>query len=585
MLRLLLVCLLALALAGCEYPGGIFSEGGIFGPDPSSSTDDTTDTGTDTGTDDSTTEDSTTVQDGTDEGSDDGLVDEIIAVSVSGGLVLALDSSGTIIAVEDTSDRAPGLDRDGDGVADSYAVRLRRVPLGEPLRLFVIADGLLAPVQFRVGSTHGNRLLLVAGGPVDLGFLVMPERGGESAQGQWRVGENPTVGLLGSFDRIPIGVNRPPTAGLSAAELNRRGVGALRAGWWIGARTYFAAATRRLAGQVSNQADRARFFHALSRVGSLTADTLSDGVAMPATRLGDLLDRFGYPDDASRASLAALARPERLADGAPTGAELQTFVATVVAGEIDAAIVELDQVSPTFQAEFGFPDLTDGPSESVQVDYSDVLILRGLYRAMLSVALLQRNYDLDLDFTRWSGLADLDIEGVLERYPGFLSLVDDPVGNRPAEWSLRAGLRDLRDGLLAARDEVAGGDPQDDELFALVDGHVRLPALLTPAPVTFSEPLIAALQASLDGPAPVPTDGPGQRAAALLDLGVLFRGLDFRNPSPGLLPPFDGNRPVGSGPDPTLQGLFGDGRGVAAVVDAIARWWPFADRRPAAGSD
>ena len=596
--QLLLAVPLTVTLTACEFTGGgIFDPGGLFAVAADNGTGTTTGTTTGTGTSTGTGSTSTgststgststgststgTTSTGSVSTSSSGT--SSITGTVSGTIIIAVDANDKVIDVYDTSGRARDVDRDGDGRAESFSIRLQGIPVGEAVRVFIYTDLELVPIWFTNGGSRSNQLVLNDVGSIDLGLLPKPTSAGERVFSEISPVVSGVASLTSTSTVVPAGVNIPETDGLSLQQLNQRGLWALKDGWILGARTYFAAADVLSADTVSNAADTARFFHAVSRVVALGFDTLSDGDASDRQRLGDLLDLFGYAADDSRANLATLKPPARLPDSAPRGRELQSFASEVVAGELSAAIAGLDRVSAQFLAHVEFPRMRDTLAQGMEVDYSDVLVFRALFKFAQSLVKLQQAYDLDVDFGDVAGVDGITIESVLEQVPGFLSLKPTSAADRAAARDyFIAALADLETALQVMRIEAAAGDDQTDELFGYVQQTLDIPAVFSLDSVPTPLDLVTRLRTSLDGPTQVfsytPAEG-GPVETLLLDIGAVFLGVDLRSPTPGLLPAFDGNHPVGSLPDPSLQGVIGtqgfnlnrdrDGNGTADILERV----------------
>jgi len=171
----------------------------------------------------------------------------------------------------------------------------------------------------------------------------------------------------------------------------------------------------------------------------------------------------------------------------------------------------------------------------------------------------------------------------LAQVPTFLSLKPESAADRAAARAyFGAALADLETALQVMRIEDAAGDDQADELFGYTSDTLDIPGAFGLDSVDTPLDLVARLRASLDGPVDLisytPADG-GPVETLLLDIGALLPGVDLRSPTPGLLPAFDGNHPVGLLPDPSLQGVLGsrgfninrdrDGNGTADILEHV----------------
>ena len=304
---------------------------------------------------------------------------------VSGTTVLAVDQNGDIVSSDDTAGRTPDIDRDGDGVAESYSITLSSIPVSTEIRVYLISGGNVYPIYFDSdldGIPDTNVFSLDSVATIPLGFMDI-DSGIAGQDGRAIPATSPlastSVAAGTANPVIPMGINTPDTTGLSLSELNAKGLNALGDGWVLGAKTYFAEANAVAGSSTSNDADTARFFHALSRVLALGFDTLSDGDSSDLGRLGDLLDEFGFANDELRSNPDLLTAPASLPAAAPTGDDLQNYLYDVVRPEIQAAVNDLGSISADFNVQWDwFVD-----DALVETDYADALFLSALYKSGL----------------------------------------------------------------------------------------------------------------------------------------------------------------------------------------------------------
>jgi hypothetical protein len=470
---------------------------------------------------------------------------------VSGTTVLAVDQNGDIVSSDDTAGRTPDIDRDGDGIAESYSITLSlsSIPVNTEIRVYLISGGNVYPIYFDSdldGIPDTNVFSLGSVATIPLGFMDI-DSGIAGQDGRAIPTTSPlasTSAVAGTANPvIPMGINTPDTTGLSLSELNTKGLNALGDGWVLGAKTYFAEANAVAGSSTSNDADTARFFHALFRVLALGFDTLSDGDSSDLGRLGDLLDEFGFANDELRSNSDLLTAPASLPAAAPTGDDLQNYLYDVVRPEIQAAVNDLGSISADFNVQWDwFVD-----DALVETDHADALFLSALYKSILASIASQRAYDLDADIAAAvNPLLDSDItndtsaETIFSNETSFLSLRDTAkLAEARDHLNAEAGaLEDLLAALLAVQAET---DPQDNDLITLGLTQAEIDQ-----EVLTLQGEISAIQASInDG-----TSNP------ILNLEQFFSGVDFRSPS-DILPVYIGNTVV-SYPDPTLGGLTTD---------------------------
>jgi hypothetical protein len=318
-----------------------------------------------------------------------------ISAIVAGTTVLVVDEHGAIIAIDDTDGREPDRDTDGDGIADGYSITLTDLPLNVPIRVFVISAGSIAPLTFETGSESAslaNVFRFASRGRLELGLVTIEDADGPVAVAQFNPADDELITGAARVDVLPLGINEPPTSGLSLAELNQRSLTALRDGWLGGARTYSAAAVALAGNSVSNDADLARVTAALARVGAALTDTPSDDDFAQLERLGDLLDAFGVADDRRRGSIQAIAVPDALPVDSPSGNPVRDFAYDVLGAELLAATQLLDATSTSFEF-----DLSEAGGAAIEIDHGEVLVARALFSATLASISTLAAHDLDAD--------------------------------------------------------------------------------------------------------------------------------------------------------------------------------------------
>jgi len=302
----------------------------------------------------------------------------------------------------------------------------------------------------------------------------------------------------------------------------------------IEARDICVAAVNSYESIVSNDADTARFFAALSRVATLWYDQTSDGD--PNNGLltaGDILDAFGCSNsgrDPENPDIAIC--PDVLPPNSPTGGELQTFIKNVVRPELEGAIENLSNVSQSFNINWIEP--IDGTT--VESDFGDVLAAKAIFKSLLASIIIENSYNLDGDFdlkhpyTFGAFLAD---------NPNFLKLV-----NSSELSSVQNYLIGASNDVLSAIDWIqAETDNQNDDFINLLDQ--------TSAEINEAKTHINEFKTSLTGPITIYDYDNKTQKIATVNLSNFFVGIDLRS----LLPTYSGDIP-GYFPDPTFNGIW-----------------------------
>jgi hypothetical protein len=470
--------------------------------------------------------------------------DGIISGVVKGTIILAVVND-EIVASEDTSERIPDVDKDGDGINESFSFTLTGIPLDSDVRIYLVVKGGIFPLYFDSngdGAADTNTLSLACETSVNLKFVDtdVEDEGGRGIPENNPI-KNLCVEAAVENTNIPNSLFEPNTSGLSLSQLISRGLDALKDGWVLRANTYFKAAEALAESSTSNEADTARFFYALTRVAALGFNTYSDGIPdNDLHALGDILDGFDSPsDDTKRSNLAAISFPDPLPDDSPTGSDLQGFLINDVLPEFQGAITNLDAVSESFNKNWIEP--FDG--EFVESDYGDMLFFKAMFKSALASIFAQSAYNLDaaIDDTVNN---DKTIEQFLIDEPDFLTLTAAP-GNdlNSAKNTIDDGLDDFNAAIVWMDAET---DLQDDDFINLGDA--------TSEEINQAMADIVDAKNSLNEPTVV-NDNKDPDDGFELDMSVFFEGLDFRNPS--FLPTFSENDPVGLFPDATFGGTFG----------------------------
>ena len=97
-----------------------------------------------------------------------------ISGSVSGTTVIAVDDRGDVIASDDTAGRPPDLDRDGDGIPESYSFTLVGIPAEANFRIYLVTGAGVFPMYFDSdgdGVPEANVLSLTSVTDIFLGYV------------------------------------------------------------------------------------------------------------------------------------------------------------------------------------------------------------------------------------------------------------------------------------------------------------------------------------------------------------------------------------------------------------------------------
>ena len=383
-----------------------------------------------------------------------------ISGSVAGTTIIVVNSSGNIVATSDTAGRSPDVDTDSDGSLDAFSFQLSSIPLTENLRVYLVTGGGIYPMYFDTnndGVSDSNVFELGSAhvGPLVLGFIDITIEDGRAIPSS-SPNNAADVTSAGNIPEIPLGINEPPTSGLTIAELNTKGKNALASGWVLGAKTYFLQAADLASNSSGTDEDTARFLLALTRVAALGFDTLSDGSELDMGRVGDLLDLFGFANNEVRGNWALLEVPAPLPNDSPTGNDIRNFSYDVIRQELQAATENLDEISETFDTEFTH----DG--EVFNADYGDALFFSGLLNSVKASMEIQQAYNLDVDIDEIYN-DELTIEDVRTRDS---TLLGSPKPENLAEAKVSLSLALAR--LESAIDFIDGEtDDQSDDLITL----------------------------------------------------------------------------------------------------------------------
>ncbi len=442
---------------------------------------------------------------------------------VEGTIIVAHNPDGSPYATESSTD---GQLPDSSG---HFPFILRGLPANFPVMISLIEDGRVFPMYFDDGI---NRIILDDEElTLDLDLVTSDENGRATPFFNLLTKD----GVTGNGENTEFTEVRPVTAGLTVKEAIDKGEDVLRNGWLTGANIYFERAiTSIVSSTTTSDADYARFMYALTHTISWITATQSDGYPGDLNRVGDMLDQLGAPIGETRINLDSIQIPDNLPVDSPTAIEYQNFLYDIPRDNIQKSIEQLEEISDAFQKTVDNP-LAD---EVMEVDYGDVLILRAALRMLVASIDFQQAYNLDVDIDAEQE-ADTTIEALLEVHPDFLALRDntDP-------------LADSKQNIESALDELEAGIN-----FIALETDSQIDDFITIDPTEIAEALDWVAQAKLAFSTGEYTADEFTPDEFTLSIFTLFNGVDFRNPTPGLLPPYIGDN-RGCFPDESLGGLI-----------------------------
>ena len=475
----------------------------------------------------------------------------LLAGVIESGSILLVDNLGTVLNAESAFGRAPDGALGQGGFSESYTFSFSNVTPNRKLRLYLIDESRIHTVFFAGNSgVKSNVFSLKEGVTIDVGLISWEALDNSGASSQLNLFANPGVVAHPAILRIPIGVEKPPVAGLENPELLRAGMGALFSGWIGGANTYFGRVITTTSPGSSAEANTARFFGAFSTLAAFSSELISDGNPSTLNRVGDVLDLIGVPDDIGRGSVNWIDVPDDWNRDAVSSEKLRDFVKERGDSDLARAVALLDQVKPSFRITWNRPDV----NTSVENDYGDAQFILGILRMVQASVAMNEAYNFEFDV---KGLAetntddfrsnDQTVESVLNRNPQLLSLKDRSRLVKSRELILLA-IANLENSLRVIQSET---DNQDDDL-------VRVSSVEA-GEISRTRAYLSGVKQSLTGGGffSAADSGGDKSKDLILDLQTFFTvGVDFRKDN--LLPAVIGNELDDRQPclpDPTFNGV------------------------------
>ena len=343
-----------------------------------------------------------------------------------------------------------------------------------------------------------------------------------------------------ALQKVALGLESLPD--MTVGQINNAALSALKNSNLPGAKYLFDQAVSKV-GSGTSQADKdtAYFFRGVTRVLVFLADLSSDrDPSNGLQRVSDLIEAFGCVAGPTVDYLSSWNRvecPTSSPTGAPDGNAIQTFLYGPFRDELLGALDDFSHVSTGFDLNWNAQPGDTG----IDNDYSDVLVLKGLFEALISQVEFIGAFNTDVDIHDADVNPPASYQAFMANHPNFLHLVS---GGRltAAKNHLDQAFADLDAGIQSIRNET---DDQSNDFINLqgtptadVDAFLRV---------------LSRGRTSLGGTAVgVKMDTTAGYKAFNLTLSIFFSNLDLRNQ----WPPYTGDLP-GFFPDPTLNGAIG----------------------------
>jgi hypothetical protein len=314
-----------------------------------------------------------------------GPIGEINGITSGATVIAVVDDE--IVACEDTSGTISETAGYGDLMDELYAFAFTDIPVLRDIRIYLSVKGEIFPMYFDSdgdGNPDTNVFSLTSDTNVSLGYLDIndTDQNGRAIP-ELNPAANPHVSAGIENTDFPDCLNQPDTSELTLNQLVTQGLDALKAGWVIRAKAYFEDAEDQAGSSISNEADTARFFYALTRVAVLGLESYSNEIPDSCLNtLADILDAFSFPAEDRRSStLDAIFLVDPLPANFPDAAGRQSFMNDVVVPEIEGALGNFDAVSEEFNRQWTEPN----NKEIVNSDYRDVQFFEAAFKEALAL--------------------------------------------------------------------------------------------------------------------------------------------------------------------------------------------------------
>lgn len=360
-----------------------------------------------------------------------------------------------------------------------------------------------------------------------------------------------------------------------------------------------------LAGEtLSNTADTARFFGAISRLASLGVDTVADGSLDGLNDFNDVLDALGVPADATSRDWSNLIKtPETCVDvvgpyytyqdctpnlpaTAPRSGEILTLLDNKINTQLDLAIADLSRISAGFTYNF-----IETSGATTNFDYGDVLALTAIAHGIKAELAIDMAYDLDLDIDATiNGSGPASVQQFLIDNPTLGDLAPLYATELlQAKTDLQTALTTMQSAIDVIEAEGTGVAQESEFVsfyhtdYQCIPNQTGIPPYCTWTEIdntaqdlaNFRDAIAKAL-IGLNGPVTVDdNDTPAITGDdTIIDPNKFFAGISFRS----LLPTFSGDDATSLFPNPTMNGVLVqtpgfnvnqdfDGNGVADLVE------------------
>jgi hypothetical protein len=224
-----------------------------------------------------------------------------------------------------------------------------------------------------------------------------------------------------------------------------------------------------------NTDQHAHLFYAVTRIAAFV---LENGDGSSFQTLADIIQAMGIPihldgwidEEAPFGSPPEIAGKYAPPPGTPDGDAVRDVLGDKLVAVIDQALASLDAVDAEIDVTLTAQEL--GDMTGLEIDYTDVLLAKGVLDLLKAVFLVITAYDLDaVDIREMIALANADMWELhpdflnlfLTRHPDFLKMADTGIAGLAAA---KNALLSAHDNFLAAKNALElETDNQDNDLF------------------------------------------------------------------------------------------------------------------------